>query len=148
MTGGVAPTMSIAASIVGARRWSAVSAVIYWFADRGFDAGRGDFFYLADAFLHGRTWLDFRPGPFDVIVIDGRFYVPFAPFPAIALMPLVAILGAVHGRPGRSPGSTRSSRPAASACAGWLLGRIGVRAAGRPRRADRPVRVLAPRSCG
>ena len=32
-------------------------------ANRGFDAGRGDFFYLADAFLHGRTWLDFRPGP-------------------------------------------------------------------------------------
>ena len=27
---------------------------------RGFDAGRGDFFYLADAFLHGRTWLTFR----------------------------------------------------------------------------------------
>ena len=30
--------------------------------NRDFDAGRGDFFYLADAFLHGRTWLDFRPG--------------------------------------------------------------------------------------
>ena len=53
-----------------------VSAVIYWIAARGFDAGRGDFFYLADAFLHGRTWLTFRPGPFDVIVVDGRFYVP------------------------------------------------------------------------
>ena len=36
----------------------AVSALIYWLADRDFDAGRGDFFYLADAFLHGRTWLD------------------------------------------------------------------------------------------
>ena len=40
----------------------AVSAVVYWLADRGFDAGRGDFFYLADAFLHGRTWLTSSPG--------------------------------------------------------------------------------------
>ena len=72
-----------------------VSFVIYWFWARDFDAGRGDFFYLADAFLHGRTYLLFQPGPFDVIIVDGRFYVPFAPFPAIALMPLVAVLGAV-----------------------------------------------------
>ena len=28
-----------------------------------FDAGRGDFFYLADAFLHGRTWLDVPARP-------------------------------------------------------------------------------------
>ena len=35
----------------------AISAVIYWLANRDFDAYRGDFFYLADAFLHGRTWL-------------------------------------------------------------------------------------------
>ena len=64
-------------------------------ANRGFDAGRGDFFYLADAFLHGRTWLDVRLGPYDVILVGGRFYVPFAPFPAIALMPLVALIGPV-----------------------------------------------------
>ena len=36
---------------------AALSGVIYWLADRQFDAGRGDLFYLADAFLHGRTWL-------------------------------------------------------------------------------------------
>ena len=79
----------------------AVSAVIYWLANRDYDAGRGDFFYLADAFLHGRTWLEFQPGPYDVIISDGRFYVPFAPFPAIALMPVVAVLGAHRRRPGR-----------------------------------------------
>ena len=39
----------------------AVSALIYWWAAKDFDAYRGDFFYLADAFLHGRTWLDFAP---------------------------------------------------------------------------------------
>ncbi len=66
-----------------------VFAVCAWY----FDALRGDFFYLADAFLHGRAWLDFAPGSADVIVMNGHFFVPFAPFPAIALMPLVAIIG-------------------------------------------------------
>jgi len=36
--------------------------------------------------------VEFQPGPNDVIIIDGRFYVPFAPFPAILLMPLVAVI--------------------------------------------------------
>jgi len=72
---------------------AAFAAVAYWLSGRDFDAGRGDLFYLADAFLHGRTWLDVRLGPYDVIPIGARIYVPFAPFPAIALMPLVAITG-------------------------------------------------------
>ncbi len=74
----------------------AVSALIYWLSNRDFDAGRGDFFYLADAFLHGRTWLDVRLGPNDVIPVGDRFYVPFAPFPAIVLAPLVALIGPVN----------------------------------------------------
>ena len=41
----------------------ALSAVLYWLANRAFDAQRGDFFYLADAFLHGRTWLTVQLGP-------------------------------------------------------------------------------------
>jgi len=32
-----------------------VSFVVYLLSSRGFDATRGDLFYLADAFLHGRT---------------------------------------------------------------------------------------------
>ena len=70
-----------------------VSFAIYWLSNRYFDAGRGDLFYLADAFLHGRTWIDVMLGPYDVIPIDGRIYVPFAPFPAIVLMPFVALVG-------------------------------------------------------
>jgi hypothetical protein len=73
-----------------------VSAVIYWLCARDFDAGHGDFFYLADAFLNGRTWLEFRPAPNDVIIVGDRFYVPFGPFPAVALMPLVALIGPVR----------------------------------------------------
>ena len=104
----------------------AVSAVLYWLADRGFDAGRGDFFFLADAFLHGRTWLTFQPGPYDVIIVDGRFFVPFAPFPAIALMPLVAIIGAVTADQVQSGINALLAASGVGLC--WmLLGRIGVR---------------------
>lgn len=106
----------------------AVSAVLYWLSNRLFDAARGDFFYLADAFLHGRTWLTAALGPNDVIPIDGRFYVPFAPFPAIVLMPLVAVIGPVTADQIESG----INALLAGACVGmcwWLLGRVGVRRA-------------------
>jgi hypothetical protein len=50
--------------------------------------------YLADAFLHGQTWLRIIP-PYmdDLVFINGRFYLYWAPFPAIVLMPFVAIFG-------------------------------------------------------
>jgi len=101
------------------------AAIVYWFSGRDFDAGRGDFFYLADAFLHGRTWLDFRPGPDDVIQVGSRFYVPFAPFPAIALIPLVAITGAVGADHIESGVDAVLGGSAVWLC--WvLLGRLGV----------------------
>ena len=77
-----------------------VAALVYWFSNRSFDAQHGDFFYLADAFLHGHAAIDISaipPGAItgqDIIPAGARFYVPFGPFPAIALMPLVAIIGA------------------------------------------------------
>ena len=109
----------------------ALSAILYWLANRTFDAGRGDFFYLADAFLHARTWLDFRPGEWDVIIVGGRVYVPFAPFPAIALMPIVAVLGAVTADQVESGINALLAASGVGMC--WmLLGRIGV-----PRRLDR-----------
>ncbi len=106
----------------------AVSAVLYWLANRGFDANRGDFFYLADAFLNGRVWLDFRPGfgnSNDVILVDGRFYVPFAPFPAVALMPLVALIGALPADQIESAINAVLAAWGVGLC-WWLLGRIGV----------------------
>ena len=103
----------------------AVSAVIYYLCAYQFDAGRSDFYYLADAFLHGRTWLTFAPGPNDVIVIGDRYYVPFAPFPAIAAMPLIAVIG---------PEAADRAEPIinailAAATVGmcwWTVGRLGV----------------------
>jgi hypothetical protein len=103
----------------------AVAAVLYWLADRGFEAGRGDFFYLADAFLHGRTWLIGPLGPFDVIDIDGRIYVPFAPFPAVALMPLVALVGPVTADQWESSVNALLAAAGVGMC-WWLIGRIGV----------------------
>jgi hypothetical protein len=104
----------------------AVSFVAYWLADRSFDAGRGDFFYLADAFLHGRTWLDFVPGPYDVIVDGARYFVPFAPFPAVALMPLVALIGP-QSADAWEPGINAALAAASVGLCWWLVGRLGVR---------------------
>ena len=72
---------------------TAAALVVYAFFAAGYDAGRGDIFYLAKAFTEGKTWLDFRPGPWDVIVQDGRFYVPFAPFPSILFVPPAVVFG-------------------------------------------------------
>ncbi len=102
------------------------AGVIYWLSNRYFDAMRGDFFYLADAFLHGRTWLDVRLGPQDVIIQDGRIYVPFAPFPAIALMPLVAITGPGVADQWES-GINAALAAATVGMAWWFTGRANVR---------------------
>ncbi len=108
-----------------------VSALIYWLANRQFDAGRGDFFYLADSFLHGHTWLDIVLGPYDVIHIGRHFYVPFAPFPAVALMPLVALVGPVTADQWESGVNALLAAAGVGMC-WWLLGRIGA-----VRRSDR-----------
>jgi hypothetical protein len=106
-----------------------VATIIYWVSAREFDAGRPDLFYLADAFLQGRLWLERALGPADVIVVGDRVFVPFAPFPAIAFVPLVALFG---------PELVTEWQPlvnAVLAAAGlgacwWMLARIGVRSIG------------------
>jgi hypothetical protein len=102
-----------------------VSAVIYWLCDRQFNAGRGDFFYLADAFLNGRTWLEVQLGPNDVIPVDGHFYVPFAPFPALAFIPLVALLGATRADEIQSGINAVLAAGGVGMC-WWFLGRLQV----------------------
>lgn len=49
---------------------------------------------LAEALLHGRAWLD-EPRPWEELAIRaaGGFWVPFPPFPAIVLVPVVAVVG-------------------------------------------------------
>ncbi len=102
------------------------SFVVFWLSNRGFDAGRPDFFYLADAFVHGRVWLTAPLGPADVVTVGGRTYVPFAPFPAFGLVPLVALVGP------RTAASWQTGINAGLAAIDvglcwWLMSRIGVR---------------------
>ena len=103
-----------------------LAAAVYWLSNRMFDATRGDFFYLADAFLHGRTWLDVRLGYQDVIDLNGHIYVPFAPFPAIALMPIVAIFGPQIADQWQT-GINAALAASTVALAWWFAGRAGVR---------------------
>jgi hypothetical protein len=118
-------TRAIDRSAVAGFAVVAVSAILYWLANRQFDAGRGDLFYLADAFLHGRTWLDVRLGPNDVIVRGDRYYVPFAPFPAIALMPLVAVTGPLTADQIESGINALLAAASVGMC-WWLMARLGV----------------------
>jgi hypothetical protein len=101
--------------------------VVYWLSNRQFDATRGDLFYLADAFLHGRTWIEVVLGPFDVIYgPEGRIFVPFAPLPAIVLAPIVALLGPA-GADQLEPAINAALAAGAVGLAWWAAGRIGVR---------------------
>lgn len=110
-----------------------VSFFVYWLSNMHFSAGRADFMYLADAFLHGRVWipLGLPPnapglGENDIIVRAGHLYVPFAPFPAIALMPLVALIGPVNADHWET-GINAALAATVVGLAYWVPGRIGVR---------------------
>jgi hypothetical protein len=110
--------------------------LVYWLSNRSFDAGRGDLFYLADAFLHGRTSIDVVLGPNDVIYFGDGVYVPFAPFPAIVLAPLVAVVGPVTADRWES-GINAGLAAFVVLLAWWVAGRIGA-----PRIRDRLALVL------
>ncbi|MDQ5854044.1 MAG: hypothetical protein M3380_18645, partial [Chloroflexota bacterium] len=52
------------------------------------------FNYLADAFLHGQLHLRLLPRDLhDLALFQGRYYLYWPPFPAILLMPFVAVFG-------------------------------------------------------
>ncbi|MGZ6143945.1 MAG: hypothetical protein ACXWLM_11445 [Myxococcales bacterium] len=52
------------------------------------------FVYQADAFLHGQLAIRGRPPNLnDWVLLDGRWYVSFPPFPAVLMIPFVALWG-------------------------------------------------------
>jgi hypothetical protein len=102
-----------------------LSFLIYTLASLRFDAGRPDFFFLADAFLHGRLWLDRTFGPWDNVIIGDRVYVPFAPFPAIAFTPLVALIGPIAADRWEQVIDSAIAAIDVGLC-WWLMGRLGV----------------------
>ncbi|HEY0601907.1 MAG TPA: hypothetical protein VGD58_03300 [Herpetosiphonaceae bacterium] len=80
--------------------WSALLAIVVYAliaADHGslWQPSKYAYFnYLADAFLHGR--LDLRVTPasvHDLSLFNGRYYLYWPPFPALVLLPFVALFG-------------------------------------------------------
>lgn len=51
------------------------------------------YIYQAESFLHGRWDLDLKPTATDVVVVHGKDYIVYPPFPALLLMPFVALFG-------------------------------------------------------
>jgi hypothetical protein len=51
------------------------------------------FIYQAESFLHGRWDLDLGPRVTDIVVLGGKDYIVYPPFPALLLLPFVAIFG-------------------------------------------------------
>jgi hypothetical protein len=118
----------------------AVAGVVYWVCNFRYDAGHADFFYLARSFVEGRVWLDAAArahvGPWDVLEVGGRYYVPFAPFPAILFMPLALVFDPVVLDNWEAAINAVLAASTLGLC--WvLLGRIGV-----PRLVDRFALVV------
>ncbi len=98
--------------------------VVFWLTAAHQLVFRWDFYFLADAFLHGRTWVEYPlPGAIDTVTLNGHVYVPFAPLPAVFLMPLVAVFGVLA----LLPWEPTINAALAATCVGlaWsLIGRI------------------------
>jgi hypothetical protein len=122
----------VTTSLIGRRDVTAGLVIVcaaflaFWLCAVRFDAGRPDIFYLAEAFTKGRVWLDGPLGPWDVIAVGDRYYVPFAPFPSIAFAPFAAVFGAVSLD--RVEAAIDALLAAVDCGLLWLfLGRLGVR---------------------
>ena len=55
-----------------------------------------NFVLLADAFRHGRTYIDWPGAYIDALPYHGRYYVIEAPLPAVLLLPAVALGGTAN----------------------------------------------------
>ena len=54
--------------------------------------GEQQFVYLANSFLHGKTYFLSEPGRWmDTIFFNGQYYWPLGPFPAVFFIPLIPI---------------------------------------------------------
>jgi hypothetical protein len=81
-----------------------------------------NFALLADAFVHGRVWIDW-PGPYiDALPYAGKYYIIEAPMPAILLVPFVRFFG-----PNVDQTLLSQALGAVATYAGWEIARtLGV----------------------
>lgn len=71
-----------------------VATVVYLFTSSREPQNLNYFVRLADAFLHGRIYLQEAPSWLNELVgRGGRFYVVYPPMPAILIVPFVAVFG-------------------------------------------------------
>jgi len=71
-----------------------LSFVIFWLSGEGHPTYYDYYVRLSDAFLHGRLYLLEQPSWLnELIPCDTGFYVVYPPFPAVIMMPLVAVFG-------------------------------------------------------
>lgn len=94
--------LNVAATLFESPWRSAVIAGVYYLAlsilsGRAFSVTPNAYYnYLADAFLHGQYSLRLiPPSVHDLSLYNGSYYLYWAPFPAILLMPFIALFG-VH----------------------------------------------------
>ena len=93
--------LSFAAINIFESPWGAAFAALFIYllvsAYTGYIFRRSDqayYNYLADAFLHGQTWLrQTPPSLLDLSYFNDKLFLYWAPFPAILLMPFIAIFG-------------------------------------------------------
>lgn len=82
-----------------------------------------NFVLLAQAFLHGRVWIDWPGTYIDALNYGGQYYVIEAPLPALLLLPLVVLFGSAANQT-----LVAVVLAAVAIGAAWELGeRLGVR---------------------
>src|SRR5690606_14189877 len=59
-------------------------------------SGNNPYILFAEALLRGDLALSPSRKLWDLIYLDGQYYLPYPPLPSILLLPFVAILGAAH----------------------------------------------------
>jgi hypothetical protein len=103
-----------------------IAALIYVAAGIGLSTDYDYYGRLAEAFMHGRWWLDVAPSWLNELLPcgDGRYCVVYPPLPAILSLPLVPFVPTAVAQ-------VVASRVAGGASAGVLY--YGLRAYGAPR---------------
>jgi hypothetical protein len=70
-----------------------IAFAVTWLVSHGRSSPYNNFVLLADALLHGHTWIAWPGAYIDALAYGGRHYIIEAPTPALLLMPFVAIFG-------------------------------------------------------
>jgi len=73
-----------------------IALVIIALCAHGRSSPYSNYVLLAQAFLHGHTWIAWPGAYIDALPYNGQYYIIEGPMPAILLLPLVAIFGSFN----------------------------------------------------